>query len=218
MSRRGLLRGAAGIAGGLILAGCGTTARSLGSDVPAVPNTPLPQPASTITPLPRFVPTQTSTVTLTMRAGSFSPRTLAVAPGTVIRVVNADGEMHSLMPAEYEQHQMRSSDVGPGNTVHMTAPDTPGEYKYTCLYHSWIAEESGTIIVTPDAASATTLNEQNGVDTSGSDTEPIATSGFTPGNGSTSSPTSTSTPRSTSSPSSTPTSTAGSDDEDYEED
>jgi plastocyanin len=164
-------------------------------------------PTSTITPLPRYVPEVAPTATLTMRAGAFTPKVLAVAPGTVIRVVNADSEMHSLMPAEFEDHQMRSSDVGPGNSVHMTAPDTPGEYKYTCLYHSWVASESGTIIVTPDAASADALNQSNGVD-SNADPGVISTPAAT------SSPGATTTPGATSTPSSTATSS--SDEDDYE--
>lgn len=194
-----MLRGAVGLAGGAFLAGCGTTARNLEANVPVAPQTPLPVTTSTVTPLPRYVPSSAPTATLTMRGGTFVPRTLAVAPGTVIRVVNADGEMHSLMPAQWEEHHMRSSDIGPGNSVHMTAPDTPGEYKYTCLYHSWIAAESGTIVVATDQAAAEALNQRNGVNSNedpGPYTPPPATS--TPGS------------TSTATPSATPTSTFGS--------
>lgn len=208
-----MLRGAIGVAGGAVLAGCGTTARNVEPNVPvgAASQTPLPQPTSTITPLPRYVPTTAPTATLAIRGGAFSPKVLAVAPGTVIRFVNADGELHAIVPSEGEEHALRSSDVGPGNSVHMTAPDTPGEYNYYCMWHSWIASEKGSIVVTTDVASADALNQQNGVN---GDEDPGE---YTPPP-STASPGATSTPSSTygSTPSSTPYSESDSDPDSYE--
>lgn len=160
LSRRTLLCGAAGLAGGVVLAGCGTTARSVTVEVPSVPQNPPPAPVSTITPLPRTLPTQAPTVTLTMRDGAFTPRVLTVTPGTAIRVVNTGGERHALVPAEFEDHSVRSSDVGPANSVHMTAPDTPGEYRYHCFWHDWMAGEKGTIRVVVDAAEAAAANQR----------------------------------------------------------
>ena len=196
-----MLRGAIGLAGGAFLAGCGTTARPIEVGVPAAAQTPGPVPTSTITPLPRYVPNEAPTATLAIRAGAFTPKVLAVPPGTVIKFVNADGELHAIVPNEGEDHAVRSSDVGPGNTVHMTAPDSPGQYNYHCMWHDWIETEKGTIIVTADAAAADALNKQNGVD-GNADPGPMPT------------PSGTSTPGATSTPSSTPTSSSSSSDED----
>ncbi|MGQ0464843.1 MAG: cupredoxin domain-containing protein [Sporichthyaceae bacterium] len=197
LSRRGLLRGAAGLAGGFILAGCGTTARSLNVPTSTAPPTTLPDPVTSVTPLPRTPATQAPLATLTMRYERFTPRILTVTPGTVIQVINSDGEMHSLVPAEYEEHTVRSSDVGPGNSAHMTAPDTPGEYHYSCFYHSWKAGEKGTIRVVADAAEAAAANSQAQQEESST---PFPTSTFTP----TPNATATSTPTPTGTATSTP--------------
>ncbi|MGQ0844667.1 MAG: cupredoxin domain-containing protein [Sporichthyaceae bacterium] len=209
LSRRNLLRGAAGIAGGLFLAGCGTTsARPVEVMATGAPQVPNPTPTSTIAPLPRTIPTQAPEVTLTMRDGSFFPRVLTVTPGTSIKVVNSGGEKHSLVPAEYEDHGLRSSDVGPANTVHMTAPDSPGEYHYSCFWHSWIGGEKGTIRVVADAAEAAAANaqaeedEKNAALPTSSPTGTPGPSDSMSGFGSTSTPSAT--------PSSTPSATSGS--------
>jgi plastocyanin len=211
LSRRSLLRGAAGVAGGLFLAGCGTTAaRPVEVEATGAPQVPAPAPTSTVTPLPRTIPTQAPSVTLTMRDGAFSPRVLTVTPGTVIKVVNTGGERHSLIPDEFENHGVRSSDVGPANNVHMTAPDSPGEYHYQCLYHNWMAGEKGTIRVVATAEEVAAAEAQAEEDARNAALPtPTATPSSTAGSMSDSG--STPFPTTTSSPSSTPTFGFGSD-------
>lgn len=134
-----------------------------------------------------------------MRDGAFTPRVLTVTPGTAIRVVNTGGERHALIPAEFEEHSVRSSDVGPANSVHMTAPDTPGEYHYACFWHGWMAGEEGTIRVVADAAEAAAANQRAEQEATAAPTStPTSTPSSTPrsfssGGSSTASPSSTST-------------------------
>lgn len=159
VSRRGLLRGAVGLAAGAVLTGCGgATGPSIAADVPSVPQSPASpeptqtEPTQTVAPFPRTISTPPPIVTLTIRDGDFGPEVLRVAPGAIIRLVNIGSGEHSLAPAPFEEHNIRSGDVPPGNARHVTAPDTPGEYKFVCADHPGVAGETGTIVVTTDPA------------------------------------------------------------------
>ncbi|MGQ0843038.1 MAG: cupredoxin domain-containing protein [Sporichthyaceae bacterium] len=154
VSRRGLLRGAVGFAAGAVLTGCGAAADPpVAVEVPSVPQSPVsPLPTQSVTPFPRTVSTPSPVVTLTIRDGDFGPEVLRVAPGTTIRLVNVGSAEHSLAPAEFEEHNIRSGDVPPGNARHVTAPDTPGEYRFVCADHPGVAGETGSIVVTTDPA------------------------------------------------------------------
>lgn len=168
VSRRGLLRGAVGFAAGALLTGCNAVANSpVVADAPSLPQAPAsPEPTSAVSSLPRTISTPPPVAALTIRDGTFSPQVLRIAPGTIIRMVNAGSGEHSLAPAPGEEHNVRSFDIGPGNTLHLTAPDTPGEYRYVCADHPEVAGETGAIVVTTDPgaveAAETTAPEASG--------------------------------------------------------
>lgn len=156
-SRRDVLRAAGFALCGLTVGACGAANPRSVSAAPPPPvagTAATPTAAPAVAPIARVLPGRVPETTVILGKGEF-PKRLVVGPGTIIRVTNADAEMHSLVPADYEEHSVRSSDIGAGNTVHVTAPDTPGEYHFACFYHSWVAGEKGTLVVTTDPAALT---------------------------------------------------------------
>jgi plastocyanin len=173
----------------VVLAGCGVTH-----------NTPLPAPEPTpmlgvipsVTPIPLDTPAApAATAELDMINQSFQPATLYVTPGTVITVTN---KMDFICGVTDAVHGLRSGDIGPGASVHMTAPDTPGTYKYECIYLD-PGQMKGKIVVTKDPEAARTKAAEEDAARSASPT-PTATStpdSFSGGVQSSSSPSPTST-------------------------
>jgi plastocyanin len=132
------------------LAGCGVTHNT---NTPPPPVTS-PQPTlgviPSVTPIPLDTPAPpAATADLSMVNQSFQPATLYVTPGTVITLTN---KMDFICGVTDEKHGLRSGDVGPGASVHFTAPDTPGDYRYNCIYEPDTMK--GTLVVSTDPNAA----------------------------------------------------------------
>src|SRR5262249_8530399 len=127
------------------LAACGSGASAL-----PVPSPTATQPAlgviPTVEPIPigAGLPTLPAQATISMVPGpAFSPKVLYVLPGTEILVRNEDKHVHNLTNGP---KGLRSTAIGPGGWVPMTAPDAPGRYDFTDIY--WPDEMKGTLVVT----------------------------------------------------------------------
>ncbi|HEX3827094.1 MAG TPA: cupredoxin domain-containing protein [Sporichthyaceae bacterium] len=144
------------------LAGCGATITAAQppapSPLPVVAATPTIGVIPSVNPIPisnGLAPTP-ATATIRMYTDApFEPATLTVPPATVITVINEGREICNLS----DQGQgIGSNDIGPGSSVHMTAPDTPGTYSYNCTYYPETMK--GTLIVanvtTPSSATPAT--------------------------------------------------------------
>ncbi|HEV2362313.1 MAG TPA: cupredoxin domain-containing protein, partial [Acidimicrobiales bacterium] len=70
-----------------------------------------------------------ATVTITMTGFAFSPATLTVAPGTRINVVDKDPVAHTVTATG---GAFNTGNVGPGQSVTITAPSKAGSYPYIC--------------------------------------------------------------------------------------
>jgi plastocyanin len=88
----------------------------------------------------------TATIRMYLDA-AFRPAVLTVPPGTIITVINEAGSGGTCNLSDKE-HGINSNDIGPGASVHMTAPDTPGTYNYNCSYYPETMK--GTLIVATD--------------------------------------------------------------------
>jgi|GEM_PF-5705639 len=151
---RGMKRVAAGAAGLVLAAGLA----ACGGRDPLAGSSPNPEPSSTptlgvipsVAPIPitsGIAPTpQTATITMLVNQ-PFEPAVLTVAPATVITVRNVGSEVCNLTD---QAHGLNSGDIGPGASVHMIAPDTPGTYNYACIYYPDTMK--GTLIVSRDVS------------------------------------------------------------------
>ncbi|HEY2834455.1 MAG TPA: hypothetical protein VGJ14_18690 [Sporichthyaceae bacterium] len=136
-----------------LLAGCGVTHNTNVALPPASSPTPALGVIPSVTPIPLDTPAVApDTADLEMVDESFRPSTLYVTPGTVITLTN---KMDFICGVTDEASGLRSGDVGPGASVHFTAPDTPGTYKYECIYLD-PGQMKGKIIVTQDPEAART--------------------------------------------------------------
>jgi plastocyanin len=132
------------------LAGCGVTHSTTTPAQPA----PSPEPTlgviPSVTPIPLDTPAPPpANAELEMVNQTFRPSTLYVLPGTSISLTN---KMDFVCGVTDEKSGMRSGDVGPGASVHFTAPDTPGTYKYTCIYEPDTMKGKVVVTTDPDAA------------------------------------------------------------------
>jgi hypothetical protein len=134
----------------IALAGCGLTHST---NTPVQPP-PSPQPTlgviPSVTPIPLDTPAPPpATAEISMVDQTFRPSTLYVLPGTSISLSN---KMDFICGITDEKSGLRSGDVGPGASVHFTAPDTPGTYKYNCIYEPDTMK--GKLVVTTDPTAA----------------------------------------------------------------
>ncbi|HZE65204.1 MAG TPA: cupredoxin domain-containing protein [Sporichthyaceae bacterium] len=163
------VRIAAATAAVALVSGCGVT-HNANNPLPAPISTPVLGVIPSVTPIPLDTPaTAADTAELTMINQSFNPATLYVTPGTVITLTN---KMDFICGVTDEEHGLRSGDVGPGASVHMTAPDTPGTYKYDCIYEPDTMK--GKLVVAKDPQAAATKAAQEDAARSASPT-PTAT-------------------------------------------
>lgn len=71
---------------------------------------------------------------------AYNPPTLTVAAGTTVTVQNADATTHTLTGSGFD-----TGDIQGGQTDSFTAPAMPGNYPFSCAYHSTM---TGTLTVT----------------------------------------------------------------------
>lgn len=76
-----------------------------------------------------------TSATIKINNSTFSPASITVSPGAKITIVNADKLTHALSGS------VSSPSIKPGASVIITAPSKPGNYSYTCPYHSLMRGE-----------------------------------------------------------------------------
>lgn len=72
--------------------------------------------------------------------GIYAPAFVEVHPGDVVAFVNASGDFHTITFVGGPADAPSSAGVRPGGTF-TTRFETPGAYRYRCLYHSGMAGE-----------------------------------------------------------------------------
>ena len=118
------------------LAACGSSDTEVGSASPTA------SMSSTAAPSPSATPSSTTRGAQAMIAiKDFAYEVPAtVAPGATVTITNADSQAHSVTSKE------GGFDVkvdGNGTAV-LTAPSTPGRYKFVCTFHG---DMTGTLVV-----------------------------------------------------------------------
>jgi plastocyanin len=88
---------------------------------------------------PAAAPTGAAPATLTIQGLAFGPVT--AGRGGRVLVQNRDGVAHTVTA---DTGAFDTGQVGPKATVTLTAPATPGNYRFTCLIHP---QMSGTLVV-----------------------------------------------------------------------
>ncbi len=82
------------------------------------------------------------------QAQTFSPQSLNVAAGTMVKFVNNDNTLHTVTftsaPSGVSLSSISDSSLAAGNSFTITLT-TPGTYQYHCTIHTWM---TGTITVT----------------------------------------------------------------------
>jgi plastocyanin len=73
--------------------------------------------------------------TIEIKNFEYSPRTLTVAPGATVQVVNQDSVTHTLTSAT---DAFDTGNVQPGATAQFQAPRRPGRYPYQCSIHPFM--------------------------------------------------------------------------------
>ena len=76
-----------------------------------------------------------------MQDFAFSPNEVRVAPGAKVVVFNADSTTHTMSAAG---GQFDTADLAPGKRRTITAPTTPGRYRFACRIHPNMV---GTLVV-----------------------------------------------------------------------
>jgi plastocyanin len=76
-----------------------------------------------------------------MQDFAFSPNEVRVAPGAKVVVFNADSTTHTMSAAG---GQFDTSNLAPGKRKTVTAPTTPGRYRFECRIHPNMV---GTLVV-----------------------------------------------------------------------
>ena len=84
--------------------------------------------------------TADATVTVHIKDFAYNPATLTVAPGTVVRFVNDDGEAHTVTALD---RSFDSSGLDTGNAWAYRFAK-PGRYPYFCALHPFM---KGTVVV-----------------------------------------------------------------------
>jgi len=72
---------------------------------------------------------------------AFSPVVVRVAPGAKVTVSNADSTTHTMSASG---GQFDTSKLAPGKSRTITAPQTPGRYRFVCRIHPNMV---GTLVV-----------------------------------------------------------------------
>lgn len=81
--------------------------------------------------------------TITIKNFMFSPDSLTVSPGAVVKVRNEDSVTHTLTD-KTDQAVFNTGPVGPNQSKTFKAPDKPGSYPFFCTIHQYM---TGTLVV-----------------------------------------------------------------------
>jgi plastocyanin len=126
------LAAAAGSCAVLALAGCSSSSDSGGSGGSSS------TPASTTSASGAAgAPT-----TIVIKNFKFSPASLTVAPGTVVKVMNQDSTAHTATASSDKAFD--TGTIAPGKSATFTAPSKSGSYPYICTIHQFM---KGTLTV-----------------------------------------------------------------------
>jgi plastocyanin len=106
---------------------------------PATSLAPTPDPAPTAATAPA-APTAAAAFEVTLAGRAFSPAVVEVSVGDTVTWINDDDTEHTVTAFE---GAFDSGELAEGASFSFTF-DSPGEYRYRCLFHS---EMQGTIIV-----------------------------------------------------------------------
>ena len=82
------------------------------------------------------------TVSVEIASFAFSPKTITVKPGTVIKITNRDVASHTM--TSDDDNSFNTPLIGKDQSVELTAPTTPGSYDFHCTPHP---NMKGTLIV-----------------------------------------------------------------------
>lgn len=125
------------------------TATATSTPRPKATATPTPRPQSTATPTPRPKPTATptpkpQTVTIDISNFAFSPKTLTITAGTIVKWINKDSATHTTTsdssdPASWDSGQLAT------NASFSFTFTRAGTYSYHCAIHPYM---TATITVT----------------------------------------------------------------------
>ncbi|TWD48143.1 plastocyanin [Arthrobacter sp. AG367] len=112
----------------------GITGCAAGSgNIPASPSTGSPKSSAEGS-------AQAATSVITIRNFKFEVPT-TIKPGSMVTVTNADSAPHTVTAKDNGGFDVA---VDPGETAVFKAPDSPGEYRFVCSFHSRM---TGTLIV-----------------------------------------------------------------------
>lgn len=87
----------------------------------------------------------------------FAPNRLVVAPGATVALANTGTEPHTFTPVQKDA--FADVTLQPGEHGSLTAPTTPGEYKFYCKFHASADADPATAmagVLVVQAANATT--------------------------------------------------------------
>lgn len=134
---------AVAVAGLLLLAGCGTAART-----PAAAPTSVAAPAMPSMTMPMSAPASSGAVqapvggnAVSIQNFAFAPANLTVKVGTEVTWTNADEDPHTVVA---KGGQFKSEVLQTGATYTFTFT-TPGTYEYLCSIHPFM---TATVVVT----------------------------------------------------------------------
>ena len=96
--------------------------------------------SSTSTSTPKAGAKAVSAISVTIKNYQFSPDTFTVTPGAKITVTNKDSVAHTFTatPGSTPKGSFDTGDIAQNQTKTVTAPSTPGTYKYDCTIHSFM--------------------------------------------------------------------------------
>ncbi|MFF0450218.1 cupredoxin domain-containing protein [Streptomyces sp. NPDC004609] len=132
----------AAIAGTLCLLALTGCSNGGGSSSPATPTTrsPTESPTKSATG-PATAPATASSpaggrAVIVIKNFTFTPASLAVAPGTQVTVRNEDSVPHTVTATGAKPFD--TGDIAAGATTTFTAPGTAGDYAYICTIHPYM--------------------------------------------------------------------------------
>lgn len=112
--------------------------------------------ASSAATAPMSLPSMTQTAEVTISISGFAYTVSGpVAPGATVTVVNMDSEVHTVT-GQGSGSSFDSGTIAGGGTGTFTAPNSPGEYEFVCIFHG---NMRGTLVV--QEASAPTDDEDD---------------------------------------------------------
>jgi len=121
------------LVGAVGLAACSSTSSTTGSAVRST--APASASASAASSGASSTNTPAASIHIVIKNFAFHPDNFTVAPGATITVTNEDSVDHTFTA---RNKAFNTGDIAPGQTVHLSAPSTPGTYPYLCLIHQFM--------------------------------------------------------------------------------